>query len=312
MPRRSKPPYIFPITGVSATTSSIAGVGGSGVGQASGGAAAPSYNKVSVYDYLDTHGASYYKMDEASGNLILSGADSPDVQGDLRVTGTGSLTYNQTLSTYAGAPTAVQYPGTLRMINDTGIADNDFPQLVAKGDQTVGVIFNVNGTTLNDPAGTLFFSGGDVGSNSSSENTKIMFDIRGDSGNKLRVAHEYGSGTDVSYTLAGSHYSGENMAFVVRDATAKTYKFYDDNAGTVALLGTSSAYATNPTEATTGDRIVVGGRYHSASPILPSGFQIGLVFGVADVLDSSYLQTIVTKARDGASSGSIYFEANLS
>lgn len=274
---------------------------------------APAYNVVSVYDYLETFSATYYKMNEASGNLLPYGEDEgAGLQAQLRNSGTGSLTYQQTLSTYAGAPDAVEFPGTLKMINDTGIADNEYPNLVAKNSQTVGFIFNVNGATLPDPSCTPFFSGGNISSNGSGENTKLNISIRGDSGNTLRANHEYGSGTDVNYLLAGSHYTGENMVFCVRDATAKTYKFYDDNAGTVALLGTSSAYATNPTEASTGDRWAVGGRYGDTGALVPSGYQQGLTFGVAEVLDSSYLQTIVTKARDGASSGSIYFEADLS
>jgi len=92
--------------------------------------------------------------------------------------------------------------------------------------------------------------------------------------------------------------------------TANECSFYQDEAGTLSTVVTDSF--TNDPSTTGTPHLQVSGREGDALERLPSGTKIALAFSSDEKIAETYLQTLITKARDGASSGSIYFEANLS
>jgi len=270
----------------------------------------PTYNVVGFYDYLDTFSTvSYYKMDQVASPLTPSGADTST---DLNLTTSGGTpTYSGSFSTYTDAPSYITYDGTVAW-RSSGFAAEAHPTMSTTGDQTMAIIFDQNGTLSGNAA--VYSTGGSIASELETNNIQGQLQLQ--TNYQVRAFHEYGAGNDETSLWNAippdSQFSGEQFVFLTRDNTAKQYELLYDVSGTLTSQGTDS-FTNDPTStATTQNKVAISGRNGDGSNKLPSGFRLGLVLGASEVLDTSYMQTMVTKAREGASSGSIYFEANLS
>lgn len=277
-------------------------VGGGGFGPSAGynspgidvGASVGDSAGYSVVDYIIDLGGTVYDFTESSGNFNPQGAD---VHSDVNLTETGgTVTRNQSFTTYAGIPGGVSYDGSVRLITTTDVSDGSYPTLLTTGDQTVLVLFD---PVEPYPGNTeIYFAGGSVASNGSTENTMLGFQIR--TNYEHRTWHEYSSGSD--HTLyynaipPASEFSGEQLHFVTRDTTGKEYNVYKDESGTLSA-GTSQTYSNNPTSSGTTNKMLVGGRNGDALSIPASGFKVGLVAGFSKVLTTSEMQTIINLAR---------------
>lgn len=278
---------------------------------ASDAVVAPAYNVVSLTQYFGSFSSiTYWDMTETSGSLQPNGADT---HADLVMsqTGAGAITYNTTFTTYAGADGGYTYDGTQRFISPTDFSVSAHPTVLNVGDQTLGYIFDTGGTLTGNAS--VFFGGGSVASSASNENTAWYSQLRTDYQN--RYWHEYSTGSDEDlYWNAippDSQFSGEQMQFFVRDVTANNVTRYIDSSGTLSA-GSAQAFTNDPTNSGVTNKILFGGRNGDTSAIPQSGFKQGLIFSANETIAATYLQTMIDKARTAASSGSIYFEADLS